>query len=313
MGRVRGRPRQSGVPDRGARRLHRHPRDHRCVRPVDDLRPRRRAAEQRLCRAGGDVPGQARRHRPLRARGVAQVPLVHRPGRDVRLLVRLVQRPGDQRPRGGDADPGAVLREHDLAPHRGQLRHQPAHRPGGGRDPDGVALQHLRGPPRGVVRLRDGRDAGGARRGPDVPALRHGRLAQLQHGLGDRLGRRGWAWRSPGCTSWGGRRMASRRWRRSRPSTTTRDRHPQGAAGIRGLLGGGLRPASARAGRHAGHQGGRRRRDVHRLLQDGLRQDRRQRARHGDDPVPHRRAAALDEHRDHGRVAGALRDLAATA
>ena len=49
--------------------------------------------------------------------------------------------------------------------------------------------------------------------------------------------------------------------------------------------------------------------DRDRVLQAGLRRARRKRARARDDRLPDRRAAALDEHGDHGRLPSALRHL----
>ena len=51
------------------------------------------------------------------------------------------------------------------------------------------------------------------------------------------------------------------------------------------------------------------RRDGDRLLHAGLRRARRQRARERAGRMPDRRAAPVDEHRDHGRLAGAVRHL----
>ena len=57
----------------------------------------RRSSGLRVLRAGGDVPGQAGRPRHVRQGRLAQVLLAGRPDRDVRLLVRLVERAGHLR------------------------------------------------------------------------------------------------------------------------------------------------------------------------------------------------------------------------
>ena len=190
VGRLRRRTGEPGVPDRCAGRLDRCARNHGRVRPVDDLGPARSAAEQRLCRDGDDVPAEGRRHLAVRARGVAEVPLLHRPDRDVRLLVRVVERAGDQRLRDRDARAGRVVREHDVHPGRRQLPVEPAgldrHRLHHRR----LALQHLRRTAGGVAQLRDRRPADPPRRRPDVPPVHHRRLVERQHDLGDRQRRR---------------------------------------------------------------------------------------------------------------------------
>ena len=115
-------------------------------------------------------PQKAGRHLAVRPRGVAQVPLLRRPDRDVRLLVRMVERAGDQRLRDRDARAGRVVREHDVHPGRRQLPVEPA---GLDRDrlhPRRLALQHLRRTARGVAQLRDRRPADPPGRRPDVPA-----------------------------------------------------------------------------------------------------------------------------------------------
>ena len=111
-----------------ARRLHRghvHPgRALRCARVHDGERRRLgragpvgllilvRPHRLDLRRAGGHVPRQARRHRPVRPRGVAPALLAHRADRDLRLLVRVVERRCDLRddhrlPGAGDGFPAA--------------------------------------------------------------------------------------------------------------------------------------------------------------------------------------------------------------
>ena len=105
-----------------------------------------------------------------------------------------------------------------------------------------------------------------------VPALRHGRLVELEHAVGDRRQRRPRARADAGCTSCAGRRTGSRWWRPSRPSTrtpsATRTKALRAAAVFSRAR---LRAAAARPGRHARHRGGRRRRHDHRLLHAGLR------------------------------------------
>ena len=202
-----------------------------------------------------------------------------RPDRHVRLLVRVVERAGDQRLRDRHARAGRVVLEHDVHAGRRQLPVEP-----GGLDrdrlhPRRLALQHLRRAAGGVAQLRDRRPADPAGRRADVPALHHRRLVERQHDLGDRHRRRP----RPGddlallhgvvvlrLRDGGGVRA-----RIPQP----RVRHPEGAARLGGLLGRGLRAAAARRGRnarHRGHCGATRR---HRLLQAGLRRARRQRAR----------------------------------
>ena len=190
VGRLRRRPRQPGVPDRGPGRVDRCARHHGRLRPVDDLDQPRRAAEQRPRRAGGDVPEQVGRHRALRPRGLAQVPHADRPARHVRLLDRLVGRALDQRARCRHPDPGRVVLRLHLGRERGHLRPQPGDRDRHRPDHPGLGLQRLRRAPGGLVRLRHGRAADHPRLRPDVPALRHGRVVERQHELGDRRQRR---------------------------------------------------------------------------------------------------------------------------
>ena len=308
MGRLRRRTRKPGVPHRSAGCLDRCPRHHRRIRPVDDLGPPRRAPEQRLRRDGDDVPAQGRRHLPVRARSLAQVPVADRAGRDVRLLVRLVERARHQRLRHRHAGAGRVVLGHDVHPGRGQLPVEPARLHRHRLHPRRLALQHLRRPAGGVAQLRHRGRADPARGGAHVPAIPHRRLVQRQHDLGDR--RRRWA--RPGHDLAVLHGLVGL-WVRDRGGVRpripqSRVRHPEGAAGLGRLLGRGLCPVAAGRGRNARHGGDRGRRDGHRLLQGRLRRARRERSGTGADRLPDRGAAAVDEHGHHGRLAGALRD-----
>ena len=155
VGRVRHRTGESGLPDRRAWSLDRGARHHGRLRPMDDLGVPRRAPEQRLRRDGDDVPREGRRHLAVRARGLAEVLRLHRPGRDVRLLVRVVERARHQRLRDRHAGPGRVVRGHDLHAGPRQLPVEPAgldrHRVHHRR----LALQHLRRTAGRLAQLRD--------------------------------------------------------------------------------------------------------------------------------------------------------------
>ena len=78
--------------------LRRRPRRLGRRAPLGHLRRRRGLHQHDLLRARDHVPGEVRRPRALRARGVAQVHDARRADRDVRLLDRLVGRPLRQRP-----------------------------------------------------------------------------------------------------------------------------------------------------------------------------------------------------------------------
>ena len=190
VGRLRRRTGQSGVPDCRTGILDRGSRHDRRGRPVDDLGAARRAPEQRLRRDGDDVPEQGRRHLPVRARGMAQVLLLHRPDRHLRLLVRLVERARDQRLRHRHPDAGPVVLGYDLHAGRRQLPVEPAgvdrHRLHHRR----LALQHLRRAAGRLAGLPHGRALAHPGRRIDVPALYHRRLVERQHDLGDRCKRR---------------------------------------------------------------------------------------------------------------------------
>jgi hypothetical protein len=190
VGRLRRRTGESGFPDRGAGLLDRRAGHDRRVRPVDGFGRTGRLPEQHLCRDGDDVPAQGRRYFALRTRGVAQVPLLRGPDRDLRLLVRVVERARDQRLRDRHPRAGAVVRGHDVHPGRRQLPVEPA-----GLDRDRLhhrrlALQHLRRPAGGLARLPHRRPADPPGGRADVPALHHGRLVERQHDLGHRRQRR---------------------------------------------------------------------------------------------------------------------------
>ena len=73
------------------------------------------------------------------------------------------------------------------------------------------------------------------------------------------------------------------------------------------VLGARLRAAAARRGRHARHGGDRGRRDADRVVHAGVRRDRRELPRRRDDLLRRGRPGAVDEHRDDGRLEGALR------
>ena len=181
-----------------------------------------------------------------------------RPDRDVRLLVRMVERAGDQRLRDRDARAGRVVRGHDVHPGRRQLPVEPAgldrHRLHHRR----LALQHLRRTARGVAQLRDRRPADSPRRRPDVPPVHHRRLVERQHDLGDRQRRRPRAGAHLALLH-GVVRVRLRNGGGVRAGIPQpRVGHPEGAARLGGLLGGGVRAAAARRRRNARHRGHRR-------------------------------------------------------
>jgi hypothetical protein len=248
VGRLRRRPRKPRVPDRRARLVDRCARHDGRVPALDDLDLPGRAAEQHPRRARVHVPEQVGRRRPVRARGVAQVPDAHRPAGDVRVLDRLVGRALRERPRRRHAAAERVLLEVDVDALGRRLHPHAPGRPRLRADPRRVAVQHLRRPPRGVVRLRHGRAAVPPGLRAHVPAVRHGRLAQLEHDVVDRLRRRPPA--DPrlavlhvlvGVRHRGGRDVRARVPRH-------RARHAQGAALVGALLRGGLRAAASSPG-----------------------------------------------------------------
>ena len=259
-------------------------------------------------------PQQVRRHLAVRARGVAQVPHADRPAGDVRLLVRLVERARDQRLRGRHADPGRVVLGHHLDPGRGRLRLSlpicDRHRPASSL----VWLFNIFGV-RPAVWF--GYVTGGAADPPrgraDVPAVPHRRLVERQHDVEHRHRRRPRA-RADLALLHGlvGVRDRDRGGVRARVPRH-RARHAAGAARL-----GRCSPCVVYAllplgiGGTLGTAGDRRRRDRHRVLQRRLRHARRQRARQRDDRLPGRGADAVDEHRDDGRLAGAVRHRART-
>lgn len=112
--------------DRIARGVARHP-------PLGRLDADRPRGQQGLHGARGHVPGEARRHLALRHRGLA-LPLRPRgPGRNIRLLVRLVELDGRLRGHRRLAGAGAVVPGGDLGQaRRARRRHLPSRRRGRG-------------------------------------------------------------------------------------------------------------------------------------------------------------------------------------
>ena len=107
--RLRHRAREPGVPARLARLLGGRPRRLGRRAAVGDLGARRRLHQHALLRARRDVPGEVRRARALRARGLAEVLDARRADRDVRLLDRVVGRARDQRHLHRPDHPGRVV------------------------------------------------------------------------------------------------------------------------------------------------------------------------------------------------------------
>ena len=107
--RVRCRSREPELPDHRAGRLGALAGRLGGRDPVDGFRPARRASQLHLFRDGGDVPEAVGRHRDLRARGVETVLLVHRTGRRVRVLDRLVGGALGDRRRRRILRPGRVV------------------------------------------------------------------------------------------------------------------------------------------------------------------------------------------------------------
>ena len=173
---------------------------------------RRRLHQHALLRARRDVPGEVRRTRALRARGLAEVHDARRSDRDVRLLDRVVGRACDQRhlhrpDHPGCLVPGRALRRRVEQPGRhgllldghGQGRAAAAHRDRA--DPRRLGLQRARCARRHLVRLPRRSAADGAALRDDDPAVPQRQLRQReprQHDQGDRL-RRGAACSSRSC------------------------------------------------------------------------------------------------------------------
>ena len=142
--------------------------------PVGNLRGRGRLHQHDLLGARDHVPGEVRRPRALRPRGLAEVHDPRRAGCDVRLLDRLVGRALRQRPLHRLHHPEHVVlgRAGRQLPRRRRLllglRPDRVRAPGGDRDrahPLRLAVQRLRRARRGALRLR-------RRRPPDDPAVR---------------------------------------------------------------------------------------------------------------------------------------------
>ena len=169
----------------------------------------------------GMFPQQVRRHRALRARGVAQVPRLHRPARHLRLLDRLVRRALDQRARGRHAHPGRVVRGLHLGRELGHVRPVAADRDRHRADHRRLGLQRLRRAPGGLVRLRDGRRSCSFRRSSSCSCRTSRATGRATTCSGTSGPTAASLWRSPGSTSCAGRRTGSRWWRASPPSTRT--------------------------------------------------------------------------------------------
>ena len=180
--RLRHRAREPGIPPRVARLFGWRPRRLGRRDALGDLGDRRGVHQHDLLRARRDVPGEVRRPRPLRARGVAQVLDARRPDRDVRVLDRVVGGARGQRHLHRPDHPGRVVPEravrwrveqprcHGLLLDRnGQGRSATAHRHRA--DPRGVALQRPRRTRRGDLRIPRGRAAHGAALRDDDPAV----------------------------------------------------------------------------------------------------------------------------------------------
>ena len=126
-----------------------------------------------------------------------------------------------------------------------------------------LALQRLRRAAGRVVRLPDRRPAVHSRLRAHVLPLHHGRLAQLEHAVEHRHGRRPPA-RAHVAVLHVLVVLRHRGRRHLRPRVPRHAaRHAEGPALGGAVLRCGLRPAAARPGRHPGHEGGRRRPDVH--------------------------------------------------
>ena len=185
---------------------------------------------------------------------------LRRPDRDVRLLVRVVERARDQRPRGRNARRRrSSSRTATWTEYRRRLPPQPGDRIGIGAIIL-VWLFNIRGvrPAVWLSYVTGGRadhPCGGA----DVPAVCHRRLVERQHDLGDRLRR----WPRPGAHlavlhGVVGLRLRVRGGVRSGVPQPG-GRHAKGLRAVSRVLGRRLRAAAARPRRHA-RPGGRSRR-----------------------------------------------------